>query len=217
MTKNKWIADLEWVNPAKQERSERMIDALLDAAERLVAEKGTDATSIADIASLAQCSVGAVYHHFKDKNELQRALFNRMTKRMQATSETALDPARWEGATVLDIFRGYLEFSLEVARENPGHKQAVHEIANNDASMQALLKKLEAEMYSKLRQLLMLRKNEVRHPDADFAIRFSIDQCSAIIRMRREKNLLAAQTATRSDAKIVEQTIKSIAAYLEIS
>lgn len=216
MSKNKWIADLEWISPAKQGRSERTINAILDAAESLIAEKGVDATSIADIASQAECSVGAVYHHFKDKTELQRAIFNRMIKGMEATGGAALDPSRWEGASILDILHGYLEFSLQLARTNPGRKQAVHEIAKTIPSMQALLLEQEIELHTNLRRLLMARKKEVKHPDPDLAIRFAIDQCSAILKLRRDKKITPSQTEKRSDEKIIEQTLKSMAAYLEV-
>ncbi len=49
--------------------------ALLDAARTLFVTKGFDATSIEDIALLAQASKGAVYHHFSDKQEIFADVF----------------------------------------------------------------------------------------------------------------------------------------------
>jgi AcrR family transcriptional regulator len=49
--------------------------ALLDAARTLFVTKGFDATSIEDIAQLAQASKGAVYHHFSDKQEIFAEVF----------------------------------------------------------------------------------------------------------------------------------------------
>jgi AcrR family transcriptional regulator len=49
--------------------------ALLDAATTLFVTKGFDATSIEDIAQLAQASKGAVYHHFSDKQEIFAEVF----------------------------------------------------------------------------------------------------------------------------------------------
>jgi AcrR family transcriptional regulator len=49
--------------------------ALLDAAKTLFVTKGFDATSIEDIAQLAQASKGAVYHHFSDKQEIFAEVF----------------------------------------------------------------------------------------------------------------------------------------------
>jgi AcrR family transcriptional regulator len=49
--------------------------ALLDAAKTLFVNKGFDATSVEDIAQLAQASKGAVYHHFSDKQEIFAEVF----------------------------------------------------------------------------------------------------------------------------------------------
>jgi AcrR family transcriptional regulator len=49
--------------------------ALLDAARTLFVTKGFDATSIEEIAQLAQASKGAVYHHFSDKQEIFAEVF----------------------------------------------------------------------------------------------------------------------------------------------
>lgn len=56
--------------------------ALLDAAEELIVEKGVEGASITEIAQRARASVGAVYHHFKDKKALCYAVFHRMTETM---------------------------------------------------------------------------------------------------------------------------------------
>jgi AcrR family transcriptional regulator len=49
--------------------------ALLDAAKTLFVTQGFDATSVEDIAQLAQASKGAVYHHFSDKQEIFAEVF----------------------------------------------------------------------------------------------------------------------------------------------
>lgn len=59
---------------------------LLDAAERLFQAKGVSSTTLADIATAAGATRGAVYHHFKDKADL----FNAMMERVTMPLETAL-------------------------------------------------------------------------------------------------------------------------------
>ena len=49
---------------------------LLDAAERLFAEKGFVTASLAEIAEAAGVSKGAIYHHFATKDELLLALLD---------------------------------------------------------------------------------------------------------------------------------------------
>lgn len=58
----------------QEERSERSRAVILDAALALFSHQGYRATSIRDIAGKADVSTGAVYHHFKDKEELFKTL-----------------------------------------------------------------------------------------------------------------------------------------------
>ena len=97
MARSRWISDLHWVRSGRQSRSRKTQESLLDAAEEIFFQKGADATSVADVAARAGCSVGAVYHHFRDKKALLYALFDRVTEDLRATTRAAVDPARWEG------------------------------------------------------------------------------------------------------------------------
>jgi TetR/AcrR family transcriptional regulator, acrAB operon repressor len=62
---------------------------LLDAAERVFQSKGVSATSLADIATAAGTSRGAIYWHFKDK----AALYNAMIERVSLPLEHAISGA----------------------------------------------------------------------------------------------------------------------------
>lgn len=70
---------------------------LLDAAERVFAEKGVSRTSLHDIAQAAGVSRGAIYWHFKNKADLFNAMLERITLPMedalhQIGSAAGLDP-----------------------------------------------------------------------------------------------------------------------------
>jgi TetR/AcrR family transcriptional regulator, acrAB operon repressor len=62
---------------------------LLDAAERVFQSKGVSATSLADIATAAGTSRGAIYWHFRDK----AALYNAMIERVSLPLEHAISKA----------------------------------------------------------------------------------------------------------------------------
>ena len=78
-------------------------ERLLDAAERLFAEKGYDATSVREITQAAHCNIAAVNYHFGGKDNLYLQVFQRRldalrrlrTGRLQQAMEEAGD-----GATV---------------------------------------------------------------------------------------------------------------------
>ena len=64
---------------ARNKYPEITVERILDAAQRLFLEKGYDNTTIQDIVNeLDGLSKGAVYHHFKSKEEIMDAVGDRM-------------------------------------------------------------------------------------------------------------------------------------------
>lgn len=64
---------------ARNKYPEVTVEKILDAAQRLFLEKGYDNTTIQDIVNeLDGLSKGAVYHHFKSKEEIMDAVSDRM-------------------------------------------------------------------------------------------------------------------------------------------
>jgi len=50
-------------------------DAILDAAEEIIAERGLHQAAMSEIAARAGVAVGTVYNHFADRDAMVRALF----------------------------------------------------------------------------------------------------------------------------------------------
>lgn len=61
----------------KQERSRALVDAILEAAERLVRARGVAAMTTPAVAELAGVSVGSLYQYFPSKHALVAALIER--------------------------------------------------------------------------------------------------------------------------------------------
>jgi TetR/AcrR family transcriptional regulator, acrAB operon repressor len=64
-------------------------ERLLDAAERVFRERGVTRTSLAEIATAAGVTRGAVYWHFRDKADLFHAMCDRATLPLDALFEEA--------------------------------------------------------------------------------------------------------------------------------
>jgi AcrR family transcriptional regulator len=58
----------------QQERGERRLAQLLDAAASVMAEVGYDAATMTEIAERANASIGTLYQYFPDKESIVRAL-----------------------------------------------------------------------------------------------------------------------------------------------
>jgi AcrR family transcriptional regulator len=87
----------------QEERSERSRTLILEAALSLFSHQGYRATSIRDIAAKANVSTGAVYHHFKDKEELFKTLLGQFQADVESPDfplykllETGVFPERLE-------------------------------------------------------------------------------------------------------------------------
>lgn len=64
---------------ARNKYPEVTVERILDAAQRLFLEKGYENTTIQDIVNeLGGLTKGAVYHHFKSKEEIMEAVSDRM-------------------------------------------------------------------------------------------------------------------------------------------
>ena len=66
---------------ARNKHPEETVNRILEAAFRLFMEKGYEHTSIQDIIdNLGGLSKGAIYHHFKSKEDILVAVTDRMTE-----------------------------------------------------------------------------------------------------------------------------------------
>lgn len=84
---------------------------LLDAATRLVREKGFSATSVDDLCRAAGVTKGAFFHHFKSKDALGVAAADHWAKTTSALFAAALYHAP---ADPLDRLFAYLDFRAEL-------------------------------------------------------------------------------------------------------
>ena len=121
---NRGKSELRWVTPPQQVRSQETLDRILASAEELVAEKGFDDASIAEIVRRAGSSVGAFYSRFEDKHALLHALSGRFVEQAMATADEALDPTRWQGASISEILHAVVRFLVSIYREQSGLMRA---------------------------------------------------------------------------------------------
>ena len=64
---------------ARNKHPEETVNLILEAATRLFMEKGYEHTSIQDIINnLGGLSKGAIYHHFKSKEDILEAVTDRV-------------------------------------------------------------------------------------------------------------------------------------------
>src|SRR5712692_850125 len=94
------------------ERSETTKRELLRIARELFAERGYARTTLDEVAERAGATKGALYHHFNDKLELFRAVFEELEKEM---SDQIIAAAATAGDDVLEQMRRGVGAFLEAA------------------------------------------------------------------------------------------------------
>jgi len=214
--RSKWTSDLHWVREGKQDRSRKTQATLLDAAEELFAEHGIGGATIADISAAAGCSIGAFYHHYRDKRAIQFALFERYANEYEETARIALEPSRWEGASIADILQGYMQVTIDSDREQPARRRSSIELARVEPEIQSYVVKLRVMLDTGIRELLLLRRSEIGHPDPELAVTFVLDQLGSMLRTRLHEPNMPSRFGTQSDDEFVQQSLRSVCAYLQI-
>ena len=92
-------------------------DALLEAARRLIAERGLAGFTLADAAKLVGVTAAAPYRHFSDRNALVEEMARRGFEQFDLKLRTAWDDGQPDARTALArMGEAYLAF----AREEPG-------------------------------------------------------------------------------------------------
>jgi AcrR family transcriptional regulator len=70
--------------PLREEHAEVTRKAVLAAARKLFAERGYDAVLLDEIAALARVTKGAIYHHFENKRDLFRSIYEELAGELEA-------------------------------------------------------------------------------------------------------------------------------------
>lgn len=96
---------------SKNKYPEETVSLILDVSMKLFIEKGYDATSIQDIINhLGGLSKGAIYHHFKSKESILIAVYDRIAKSIEDEMVEIRDDKKLNGMEKLQkMFASSLE------------------------------------------------------------------------------------------------------------
>jgi AcrR family transcriptional regulator len=110
------------------------MDAMLEAAQRVVSQEGVDKLTTTRIADLAGVSIGTVYQYFSNRDEILAAVAQRAMDGYFVQFEKTLDAARAAPIeeVVSAVLHGSREF-LRQARVQAALYQAIHELGLSEA------------------------------------------------------------------------------------
>ncbi|MCB9678729.1 MAG: TetR family transcriptional regulator [Alphaproteobacteria bacterium] len=163
---------LRWIKAPLQERSERTLESLLDAAERILEVQPLQSAGVSAIAKEAGSSVGAFYHRFPDKQALARTLYQRFRNQSLATVKSNFDPSQWDGHDLASVIDALIGFTAHDYLLRPGLRRFAMHLVESDPDIRNLSKQLSGAVVDAFEELLVARRAEYTHPDPRLAAEF---------------------------------------------
>jgi AcrR family transcriptional regulator len=150
------------LQPQRRAGQER-VEALLQAAAEVIAEKGYDAATMAEVAARAGAQIGSLYRFFPNKDVLANALVDRFRARIAA----AFDSIESQIATLSSS--AFADALLDVLMELRGETQPI--VALLEARSEWSVRRLEfrRELRRRIARALVLRSPKLRKNQAEDA------------------------------------------------
>lgn len=104
-----------------QQRSREMVEKLLDAASRVIAEQGLEAATTNHMAEAAGVSVGSLYQYFASKDAVVEALLERFARQLLPVVDARLRLLL--DASPRRLSQGILEAVFEVVEQDACHRE----------------------------------------------------------------------------------------------
>jgi AcrR family transcriptional regulator len=149
---------------AKQERSRETVEALLEAAARVLQERGYARASTNRIAEVAGASVGTLYEYFANKEAVYEALIQQEIEALVGAVQVAdvdLD------APLHELLRQIVKLAMASVSHGPDFLRALEQVPG--AVFQRHLANARQSVIAFIRQLLEARREELRVADLDLA------------------------------------------------
>ncbi len=175
---------IRWVHLPLQERSRLKLDQIVRAFKKLIAERGLDGATVADIAREAGCSVGVFYTRFDDKGDLFRYVILHALDEGSQTFRAMLASEHWRSIPSEELIRTLVGFVVEIHRQNEGLLRAFYEEAHKDPVIMGRLSEVGAAVEQIVAELLIERRAEMTHPDPRVAAGFAVRLVMGTMQLR---------------------------------
>lgn len=165
-----------------QERSRRTHDELLAAAERVFAERGLGAATVAEICARAGVAVGTFYGRFEDKHALLEAYYARFFQRGLELFERRYAEERWRGRDGPELVRDWVAWRVRRYARNQRllHALLSYVRAHPDPAFRREAARFRAGVVPRLVAMLLARGAARRHPEPELAVRLAITTVASV-------------------------------------
>ena len=116
------------MNQSKPKKTINARDQVMASALRLFTEKGYFNTSIPDIVGDSGVSTGSIYHHFRDKEGIARALYDTLVSWMS----DALQQVELKSNSAEDRCRDIIQLLFQVTEEEPDMMKFILQVRHRE-------------------------------------------------------------------------------------
>jgi AcrR family transcriptional regulator len=149
---------------AKQERSRQTVATLLEAAARVLVQRGYAAATTNRIAEAAGVSVGTLYEYFANKEAVFDALIQQQIEAIvDGIRSQDLEPQEPVGVTLERMLR----LAMGAIPRGPDFIRALEQVPGS--ALRRRLVRARAQVVGYIRKLLEARRRELRVTDLDLA------------------------------------------------
>ncbi|MGW4021969.1 TetR/AcrR family transcriptional regulator [Streptomyces sp. NPDC005009] len=170
-TSQKRPAKSSGIRAPKQERSQRSFELVLDTTLELLAEKGYQGFSLTEVSRRSKVSVGAIYTRVDGKDDVLRAAQERFQELLSAEHQELVRGDRWEGKPLASLLPGLVEEFARLLERRGKVLGAFMQLGAVDETVARVGKAGYFDLRDRFTALLLERRDEIRHPDPERAVR----------------------------------------------
>lgn len=163
----------------QQERGQRRVDQILDAAEQVFVEHGVGAATMQMIADRAGASMGSLYHFFPNKDGVVEALGARYADAVRDANQKAM-PLELVHLPAEELFQRVLQAQVKLIERTPAF-DAVHEAVQRNCP--AINDAMEQALVGHVGQFLALRYPKMPTEDRLAAAMVSVSVVHAVVEL----------------------------------
>lgn len=191
----------------QQARSRQLVDALIEATAKVIAQRGLDGTTTPAIAEAAGVSVGSLYQYFDGKDALITALLDKLVADLARLLDLQADTAAT--MSLRDMVRSAIQLTLAFMRSNEGlylelarnwHRLPVDHVADT----------LQGHILERSR--LYFLQHQLEYPIRDLPVRLFIAYNSTLFTLMR---LMSQDSGGVNPEAVVECLVDMITGLLE--
>lgn len=207
-------------HPARQARSQLTAERVLGATRALLARRGLDELSVAEIAARAGVSIGGFYARFSSKDAvLVQLCDDRFFSRFLTVLETTLNPALIEGTSIPEVLDLFHATAIASFRTN---RHVLRELARfsrtvPDVTFRERVNQFNKAVHRHLSALLLARAGEIHHPEPRLAVDLAIVAVSAVMREQVLFSALRPDVQTMSDQRLAAELTTLCCGYLGVA